>query len=287
MTTTPITPGSIVVAVDGSKHALRAVNWAAEQAHLEKRTLTIVHAAGEGDVRSVATAYNAGTRPYDLPDLLHQSRAIIDDAVELARGMRPDLTLETHSAVGHPRQVLVDISVRAHLIVMGSRGRGAVHSKLMGSVSAHVAKAVRCPLIVLRPDAPGILKDGVVVAADATAESLPVVEFAFAQAAIHGAPLTILHCVSDRAETPIEHARFLAESVAGLSEKYPDVHVTREMRNGRVEECLAAHPRPWNLVVVGRHPIHGLGWLTSSTAVDVMERSTSPIAVVPEAEAVG
>jgi nucleotide-binding universal stress UspA family protein len=172
-----------------------------------------------------------------------------------------------------------------------------VRSRLFGSVSAHVARTARCPLVVVRPSEPGSLKDGIVVAADASAGSTPVVEFAFQQASLHGLPLRVLHCVPDLAISAIgiggdyvkalpdtaEPTRMLAESMAGLSEKYPDVHVTREMAHGFVEDRLAAHPRPWNLIVVGRHPVHGLRWLAGTTAVDVLEHATSPVAVVPEA----
>ena len=38
-----------------------------------------------------------GNGPYPLPDLLHGARAIVDDAMALARGIRPDLTIEVHT----------------------------------------------------------------------------------------------------------------------------------------------------------------------------------------------
>ncbi len=300
MNTIEITPGTVVAAVDGSDHAHRAVQWAASQARLEGRSLSLVHAVGHETVAPATLPTTAGQNVPPLDDSMRMSHLILEKATEYALAIAPEVSVRGISVPGDPRQALPEVSRSAHLLVLGSRGRGVVRSRLLGSVSAAVAKSTHCPVVVVRPNEPGRLKDGVIVAADATPESLPVVEFAFAQASAHGVPLTILHCVQDVAvvatgraggyvhvlPTVGEHARLLAESIAGLSEKYPDVHVSREMRNGRVEVCLAAHPRPWNLVVLGRHPVHGLGWLTGSTAVDVMERSTSPIAVVPEAAAV-
>ena len=299
MNTIEITPGAIVAAVDGSAHAHQAVQWAAAQASVEGRPLVLVHAAGH--VGAKPTTVHLATRNDEfawLDDSLRGSHLILEEAKEVARQVAPEVTVRGFSVAGEPRQTLPGLSDDTHLLVLGSRGRGAVRSRLLGSVSAHVAKVARCPVVVVRPNGQHGSEDGVVVAADATAESGPVVEFAFQQASLHGVPLTILHCLYDVAVTRTgraggyvralpdasERARRLAKSIAGVAEKYPDIDPTQEIEEGTVEQCLAAHPRSWNLVVVGRHPVHGLGWLTGSTAVEVMEHSTSPIAVIPEAE---
>ena len=47
----------------------------------------------------------------------------------------------------------------------------------------------------------------------------------------------------------------LAESVAGLGTTYPDVHVTLALKHGLVDEALASSDEPWDLIVVGRHPM--------------------------------
>lgn len=299
MTTFEITPGAIVAAVDGSSHAHQAVQWAAAEARVEGRPLVLVHAAGH--VGAKPTTVQVATRNDEfawLDDSLRASHLILEEAKEVARQVAADANVSGFSLAGEPRQTLPELSDDTHLLVLGSRGRGAVRSRLLGSVSAHVAKAARCPVVVVRPNGQGGLEDGVVVAADATAESGPVVEFAFQQASLHGVPLTILHCLYDVAVTVAgraggyvravpdaeERAQRLADSISGLAEKYPGVEMSRVLGRGTVEQCLSSHQRSWSLVVVGRHPVHGLDWLTGSTAVDVMEHSTSPIAVIPEAE---
>jgi nucleotide-binding universal stress UspA family protein len=298
MNTTHIPSGSIVVGTDGTPAALRAVQWGAEQAQLQGRGLTLVHATRqEGAKPTTLRTVGDGQDIVWADDSLRASHILIRKAHAVAEAVAPSVDIQGASFPGEPHQVLASASETAHLLVLGSRGRGSVRSHLFGSVSAHVAKTARCPLVVVRPSKPGSLKDGVVVAADATAESTPVLEFAFQQASLHGVPLTVLHCVYDVAVSVTgmaggyvealpdidERARMVAESMAGLSEKYPDVHVTQEMARGLVEDCLAAHPRPWNLIVVGRHPVHGLRWLAGTTAVDVLEHAKSPVAVVPEA----
>jgi nucleotide-binding universal stress UspA family protein len=298
MNTQDIPTGNIVVGIDGSAPALQAVQWAADQAQLQGRGLTIVHATRHEGVKPTTLRTVAdGDDVVWTDDALRASHLHLRQAHDVAEAVAPTVAIQTASIPGEPHQVLASASESARILVLGSRGRGSVRSHLFGSVSAHVAKTAQCPLVVVRPSGPGALKDGMVVAADATAESTPVVEFAFQQASLHGEPLTVLHCVYEIAVSATgraggyvqalpdtdERARMLAESTAGLSEKYPDVHVTQVMARGLVEEVLAAHARPWNLVVVGRHPVRGLRWLSGTTAVDVLEHAKSPVAVIPEA----
>jgi nucleotide-binding universal stress UspA family protein len=140
---------------------------------------------------------------------------------------------------------------------------------------------------------------GFVVGADGTPDSVPVIEFAYEQASLHRAPLTVVHAFWDAAVAVAQHHRaegrevadpdledlraLLATSVAGMAERYPDVKVDLALRHGFVEEALAPRGAPWELVVVGRHGGHSLArLLQSSVSRVVVERAAGNVAVVPE-----
>lgn len=108
--------------------------------------------------------------------------------------------------------------------------------------------------------------------------------------------MTVVHCFWDAVvsvkglDDPLVPPRLveleatLAESVAGLSERYPEVAVTRRLAPGLVDEAILDDDASWDLVVVGRHPWNSLTrWLTGSVAITVLERSHGLVAVVPEA----
>lgn len=285
--------GSIVVAADGSSESDRAVQWAAEQAHLERRPLVVVTAVQQ--LVPVATPLGP-TLDTPVEDLLDHGAAIAGDALALATRHRPGIAARTQPFAGDPRDVLVELSKDAHLMVLGSRGRGRISSKLFGSVSTAVSKHAACPVVICRPGTELAVKHGVVVGADGTAESLPVLEFAFRQASLHSRPLTVVHCfwdvlasvdsprlVSD-AEPELDATRILvSESIAGFRERYPEVHVTLQIARGHAADCLAAVADRHDLVVVGRHPVDSfLRRLTGSVSTAVTERSHTSIAVVPE-----
>jgi nucleotide-binding universal stress UspA family protein len=298
--TKPLLPaGCIVVGVDGSEHADRAVTWAARQAVLERRTLALVHCTDQISVRGTAWVDAPGI---DHPGLTAALRAassrIVTHARDRAVVQAPDVAVLTDLLDVDPREALVDLSATAHLLVLGSRGRGPLRSAVLGSVSASVARHAHCPVVVCRPPEPERpAGDRVVVGADGTCASRPVLEFAFAQASLLRVPLTVMHCFWDvvtatrgpgtvprGADDELTDLRLLlAESIAGLAEKYPDVEVTQELARGLVDECLADRAPDAGLVVVGRASTAGWArFLHASCALAVLERAHATVAVVPE-----
>lgn len=249
---TRIQPGSIVVAADGSPDAERAVLWAAEQAHLERRALVVVTAADQG-----AAAAN-------------------EAAVQLARHWRPGVEVEGATIDGTPRDVLLELSVAAHLLVMGSRGRGPVESVVLGSVSASVVRHAACPVVVCRPGSVGRVHRGILVGADATPTSGPVVEFAFLQASLRDVPLTIVRDGHDAGA--VDAALSIAEATAGFAELYPEVRVTVEPGSAFADESRGPSSWRWDMIVVGRPAKEGL----RRGATEVLERALTVVAVVPE-----
>lgn len=295
----PTAAGRVVVGVDGSPDSERAVRWAAEQARLEQRELLVVAAVPPHRAptrRGGAARLRSVTRHAGLA----VARAVAQDGVRLACDLHPMLDASARAVVGDPREVLVEMSREAHVVVVGSRGRGALRSLLLGSVSTAVLKQADCPVVVCRPERRAQRAHGILVAADGTPESLPVIEFAFQQAAARDLPLTVIHCFWDVVaavagfrqgsgemvnEPQLEELRLvLAESVAGFGEKFPDVRVEVLLRHGLVDEALSDRHKDWDLIVVGRHPVVGLTrMLTGSIATAVVERAHSNVAVVPEA----
>lgn len=296
----PVAANSIVVATDGSDDADRAVRWAAEQAFLERRPLTVVTAVNGPEVPTAAWSGMGAVYSWDPHQALVSARALAQEAAEVALHLHPGLDVTTAARIGDPRHVLVEISRDVPLLVLGSRGRGVLRSKLLGSVSAAVSRDAGCPVVVCRPerheDRP---RQGILVGADGTAESLPVIEFAFQQASLMDLPLTVVHAVWDEVgamhgpvmvsprETGLDQYRvLLGESVAGIASKFPEVSVDLRLARGMAEDCLSDTGALWNLIVVGRHPVDSLLRLvTGAVATSVVERSHTTVVVVPQADA--
>ena len=290
-----IKPGSIIVGVDGSTDAERALRWAAEQASLERRPLAVVTAAGAEQGGAVTWSGPAGTYFTPAADLMERLQAVAEQGAETVHRLRPGLPVTSHFAYRDPRKVLIDASRDAHLVVIGSRGRGMVRSRLLGSVSTSVIRRAHSPVVVCRPDSPGTVRTGVLVGADGTPEAHAVLEFAFQHASMRALPLIVMyafrdvvsavhgaHLVSATEEGLAEERLLLAESVAGFSEKFPEVNFDLRLARGSAHECLTAESERWHLIVVGRHPTDTVTRRVSPiVATAVVERAQSMVAVVP------
>lgn len=297
--TTTVPTGSVVVAYDGSEHATRALAWGLAQAALGRRSVDVVHALDL--VRLPAEAWiSISDDAHPLIDTLRvEASTAMEEAIAAAGQVRPDVEVRRHVVDGDPRRELVALSESAHLLVLGSHGRTRLASAMLGSVSTAVTRTSTCPTVVVRPSRPGAATTGgagVVVGADGSPESRPVIEFAFAHASACALPLTVVHAVRDAmsaylgdpqyraVEDPEGGRLLLAESVAGMAEKYPDVEVTRRLERGPLAQVLERDADAWDLAVVGRRR-HG-AWhrlLVGSTTTAVLEHAFGPVAVVPEA----
>jgi nucleotide-binding universal stress UspA family protein len=60
---------------------------------------------------------------------------------------------ERRVAIGHPAERLADLADEedADLLVVGSRGRGALKAAFLGSVSYNLVGVARCPVLIVPP----------------------------------------------------------------------------------------------------------------------------------------
>jgi nucleotide-binding universal stress UspA family protein len=126
----------IGVGFDGSPESLHAVEVARVLAVESGTKLSAFEAV------SIPTyAFVGGVVPIDdTPELL----------VEDARRKIADLgDVEPHAAYGVPVEELALYSASLDLLVVGSRGYGPIGRLIHGSTSAQLARAARCPLLVL------------------------------------------------------------------------------------------------------------------------------------------
>jgi nucleotide-binding universal stress UspA family protein len=145
-------PG-IVVGVDGSAHALRALEWAMREAAMRHTELTVLTV-------NPAMASPWTGRRLTMPgeaEAKVQSRQAIEKAVAQAAeeiGAQQPVSVTISVFSGFPARSLIDASREADLVVIGSRGAGGFEALLMGSISSQVVHHAACPVVVVPSDAP-------------------------------------------------------------------------------------------------------------------------------------
>jgi nucleotide-binding universal stress UspA family protein len=134
-------PGRIVVGVDGSACSIDALRWASTQAELTGATIDPVMS---WDYPISSGLDFAG---YDV-DWAATAGTAIRTALALAFGS--EAAIVGRVVRGRPADVLIAESAGADLLVVGSRGHGAMAGFLLGSVSERVVAHAQCPVVVVR-----------------------------------------------------------------------------------------------------------------------------------------
>ena len=141
--------GTITVAVDGSPHAQRALEVAADLAKKYGSALTVL---GVTPLTPVYVSTTESWAPLTIPESeIQHYRKVVDDAVAAAQGIGAapvkGVLLEG---------VIVDEIISqlekhpTDLLVMGSRGLSTAKRLLLGSVSDAVVHHVGCPVLIVR-----------------------------------------------------------------------------------------------------------------------------------------
>lgn len=139
----------ILAAVDGSAHADAALAQAIDLARSEHAQLTVMTAVPPVPPTSFATPGAV------LPELREAVQADAEAILRAARDQVPDdLPVRTVLSEQPVRSALIrEIVTGDHdLVVMGSRGCGAVRSALLGSVSHYVLHHSPVPVLVVHAE---------------------------------------------------------------------------------------------------------------------------------------
>jgi len=138
----------VVVGLDGSPPSLRALRHGWEEAALRGTGVTAVHARATPEHPPLPAS-----ETHDLTNWSFLGSSALAAMVEwtaTASQRFPDVQLTRRMVDGPPDEVLVDMSQQAELLVLGSRGRGGLAGRMLGSVSQRVVHRARCPVAVLR-----------------------------------------------------------------------------------------------------------------------------------------
>jgi nucleotide-binding universal stress UspA family protein len=140
-----VTVQGIVVGVDGSRASQWALTWALREAVLRDKPLTALLAwipAGWGDEEAGRTKPDEQHR---VERWLHRGR--LD--YERSFGESPRVPMQAVAPTGRPERCLLETAGSADLVVVGSRGMGAVKRSVLGSVSTHLVEHAPCPVTVV------------------------------------------------------------------------------------------------------------------------------------------
>src|SRR5271166_2279994 len=113
----------IVVGVDGSENAMRALEWAAAQAD---RT---------GAVLEIQTAYEPGYVFVTQDEIKRNMERVVEEAAARVAELAPRVTTKSEIHEEAPATALIEASDGADLLVVGSRGLSGFAGLLLGSVS--------------------------------------------------------------------------------------------------------------------------------------------------------
>jgi nucleotide-binding universal stress UspA family protein len=147
---------TILVAVDGSTHSMKALEFATPIAAAAKAKVVLLYVAKREEVpeamHQFAKAEHFADRDADILEIMKASaRQMLDPyAAELrAAGVAK---VETEVREGHIARTIAGLAkqIKADMIVLGSRGMGDIEGYLRGGVSHRVEILADCPVLIVK-----------------------------------------------------------------------------------------------------------------------------------------
>jgi nucleotide-binding universal stress UspA family protein len=252
---------SVVVGIDGSRSALNAALWAADEAVSRDIPLRLIYAIDPADT--------AGSdREADARDLSKAEVAVRYAFMAVESTGKP-VKIEIEIVQDRPTRALIEASRWAAMVCVGSVGLKHSAQGRMGSTAAALASSSHCPVAVVRGHDPFQAEQQWVVAElDHSAAGEGVLRRAFEEAKLRGVPLSVLTAWQSRF-TDVHDGGAVADGnrlagaqldgrLAKWKKRYPDVDVRAVAVHGSTLNFLAENARTIQLLVVGRERPHGI-----------------------------
>ncbi len=279
---------AIVVGIDGSEQADRAVIWAA------------LSASGRGLALRLVIAVDVP--PHLDDEQTAEFRAIATARLVAAEGLARDtvegksLEVSTEARDGNVMEVLLAESADCEMVVLGASGLGESDSGVLGSAAIGLCAHAASPVAVVRGrsiDGMPPMRGPVVVGVDGSAINQAAIARAFDEASQRKSPLVAVHVWSDVAlsqisgvprewtDISVSEEAVLAESLAGWQENYPDVEVRRIVAQDRPVRVIEQLSERSSLIVVGHRGRGGFeGMMLGSTSYALIQTADCPVLVV-------
>ncbi|MDX3098513.1 universal stress protein [Streptomyces sp. ME01-24h] len=305
-------PRTVTAGLDGSPESRAAADWAAREALRRGLPLRLLHVHDRQPYSSVYAPLAGAVAGPDPDTQRRWAESVPRDAAAQLTGRHPDLEISAGLVSGQPAAALAAAAGESELLVLGSRGLGALAGFLVGSVaSATVAQAVR-PVVLVRagqtgedehrPDLDGLVSQytpfrDVVLGIDLDRPHEDLLAFAFEAAVLRGTGLRVVHGWNLPASygfnpaaiaLDLEHeltdaqAKALTQALAPWRAKYPAVEVAELSLAGGAARHLVEAAADASLVVVGRRVRHAAaGAHIGPVTHAVLHHAKAPVAVVP------
>ncbi|MFF4038266.1 universal stress protein [Streptomyces sp. NPDC001816] len=295
---------TVTIGLDGSPESRAAAEWAAREATLRAVPLKIVH------VWEQVPGHGAEAALLGPETDQHWIERIPHEAAEGIRQSHPGLEVTSEQLRGSVVDLLCEAAGSADLLVLGSRGFGAIGGFVVGSVSLSVVARAERPVVLVRageqaadehetdqagvPSAEAPFRP-VVLGLDTDDPDDTLLEFAFDAAARREASLRVVHGwpepptsfyrfpgdaeLYDALER--RHAAALTEVLRPWRQKFPGVEVIEASRCGNAAQILVNSSRDASLAVVGRRiRTSHLGAHIGHVTHAALHHITAPVAVV-------
>jgi len=140
----------ILVAVDGSPYAERALKYAVDLAKKYGSKLIIVHVILRRFYAVTPSEAGVLATTTFVKEMQAEGKAIVERAEAIAKA--EDVSYESKLVSGVPADEIIKISrsEKADLIIIGSRGLSEVRAFLLGSVSDKVSHHCKIPILIVK-----------------------------------------------------------------------------------------------------------------------------------------
>ncbi|GAB3693802.1 universal stress protein [Nocardiopsis oceani] len=292
-------PQTVIVGVDGSPAARAALAWATAAAARRCEQLRIVHGLGTPTVTGTSPNLKSGRDKADEA-AREAGHALLTESAEYAREAQPGLDVATVLAPEDAPAVLLNEAKHRDIIVVGSRGLGAVRAIMLGSVSVRASSHAPCPVVIVPEGERGRHEGRVVVGVDGSDSSRRALRFALEHALATDSDVVVVNSW----EVPLpQDAASLAADAQSLHEEVFDrqseevvAGVLAEVIDDRTEnldisavrmqanpvEALLKAGEDADLIVVGSRGRGGVrGLVMGSVSQGVLHHAKGAVAVLP------